>query len=56
MLLIKYMLLASGIGLLAGAIGLVLWDVYRANARRTAEGASVPLTLDAVRWRMARPK
>jgi regulator of protease activity HflC (stomatin/prohibitin superfamily) len=53
MLLIKYMLLASGIGLLAGAIGLVLWDVYRANARRTAEGASVPLTLDAVRWRMA---
>ncbi|HXM40266.1 MAG TPA: SPFH domain-containing protein [Bryobacteraceae bacterium] len=53
MLLIKYMLLASGIGLLAGAIGLVLWDVYRANARRTAEGASGPVTLDAVRWRTA---
>ena len=53
MLLIKYMLLASGIGLFAGAMGLVLWDVYRANARRTAEGASGPLTLDAVRWRTA---
>ena len=53
MLLLKYLFLASGIGLLAGAIGLVLWDVYRANARRTAEGASGPLTLAAVRWRMA---
>ena len=51
MLLLKYMFLASGIGLLAGAIGLVLWDVYRANARRIAEGASGPLNLDAVRWR-----
>jgi regulator of protease activity HflC (stomatin/prohibitin superfamily) len=47
------MFLASGIGLLAGAIGLVLWDVYRANARRIAEGASGPLALAAVRWRMA---
>jgi regulator of protease activity HflC (stomatin/prohibitin superfamily) len=53
MLLLKYMFLASGIGLLAGAIGLVLWDAYRANARRAAEGASGPLTLDSVRWRMA---
>src|ERR1039457_6356614 len=53
MLLLKYLFLASGIGLLAGAIGLVLWDVYRANARRTAEGASGPLILAAVRWRMA---
>ena len=53
MLLLKYMFLASGIGLLAGAIGLVLWDVYRANARRIAEGASGPLNLDAVRWRTA---
>jgi regulator of protease activity HflC (stomatin/prohibitin superfamily) len=53
MLLLKYMFLASGVGLLAGAIGLVLLDVYRANARRTAEGASVPLTLAAVHWRMA---
>src|ERR1039457_429555 len=53
MLLLKYLFLASGIGLLAGAIGLVLWDVYRANALRIAEGASGPLTLAAVRWRMA---
>jgi regulator of protease activity HflC (stomatin/prohibitin superfamily) len=53
MLLLKYLFLASGIGLLAGAIGLVLWDVYRANARRIAEGASGPPTLAAVRWRMA---
>ena len=53
MLLLKYLFLASGIGLLAGAIGLVLWDVYRANARRTAEGASGPLTLAPARWRMA---
>lgn len=53
MLLLKYLFLASGIGLLAGSIGLVLWDVYRANARRPAEGASAPLTLAAVRWRLA---
>jgi regulator of protease activity HflC (stomatin/prohibitin superfamily) len=53
MLLLKYLFLASGIGVLAGAIGLVLWDVYRANARRTAEDASGPLILAAVRWRMA---
>ena len=53
MLLLKYLFLASGIGLLAGAIGLVLWDVYRANALRIAEGASGPLILAAVRWRMA---
>src|ERR1039458_2208213 len=44
---------AHGVGLLAGAIGLVLWDVYRANALRIAEGASGPLILAAVRWRMA---
>src|SRR5208283_1454471 len=53
MFLLKYLFLASGIGLLAGAIGLALWDVYRANARRVAEGASGPLTLAAVRWRTA---
>ena len=53
MLLLKYMFLASGIGLLAGAIGIVLSDVYRANARRTTEGASGPLALEGVRWRMA---
>jgi len=53
MLLLKYLFLASGAGLLAAAIGLVLWDVYLAYAHRTAEGASGPLTLAAVRWRMA---
>jgi regulator of protease activity HflC (stomatin/prohibitin superfamily) len=53
MLLLKFMFLSSGIGLLAGAVGMVLWDVYRANARRIAEGASGPISLAAVRWRMA---
>jgi regulator of protease activity HflC (stomatin/prohibitin superfamily) len=53
MLLLKFMFLASGIGLLAGAMGLMLWDVYRANARRIAEGASGALNLAAVRWRLA---
>jgi regulator of protease activity HflC (stomatin/prohibitin superfamily) len=53
MLLLKFMFLSSGIGLLAGAVGKVLWDVYRANARRIAEGASGPISLAAVRWRMA---
>ncbi|HLY18752.1 MAG TPA: SPFH domain-containing protein [Bryobacteraceae bacterium] len=53
MLLLKYLFLASGLGLLAGSIGLVLWDVYRARLRRTAEGTLEPLNLDALRWRMA---
>ncbi len=53
MLLLKYLFLASGIGLLAGAIGLVLWDLYRANARRLADGVSGPPDFDAVRWRFA---
>lgn len=53
MLLLKFMFLASGFGLLAGSLGLMLWDIYRANARRMAEGVSGPLTLSAVRWRAA---
>src|SRR6202167_908171 len=53
MLLIKYMLLASGIGLLGRGIRLVVWGVFWGHARRTAEGASGPVTLDAVRWRTA---
>ncbi len=46
MFLLKYLFLASGIGLLAGAMGLLLWDAYRAYA-------SGPLTLAVVRWRTA---
>ncbi len=42
MLLLKYLFLASGLGLLAGSLGLVMWDVYRANGRLTA-----------MRWRLA---
>ena len=53
MLLVKYMFLASGIGLPAGAIGLVFRDVYWANAHRAAEVASGPMALTGVRWRRA---
>jgi regulator of protease activity HflC (stomatin/prohibitin superfamily) len=53
MLLLKFMFLASGIGLLAGAMSLMLWDGYLANARRVADGASGALNLAAVRWRLA---
>ena len=46
MLLLKYLLLASGTGLLAGAAGILFFDAYRAYAR----GA---LAIGAVRWRAA---
>ena len=46
MLLLKYLLLASGTGLLAGAAGILFFDAYRAYAR----GA---LAIGAIRWRAA---
>jgi hypothetical protein len=54
MLLIKYLLLASAVGLFAGAAGILWWDVYRAIAGRNAGDASGGLTFAGVRWCVAR--
>ena len=53
MLLFEYLLLVLGVALLAGAAGILAFDVYRAIARRRAESVSGPLTLGDLRWRVA---
>jgi regulator of protease activity HflC (stomatin/prohibitin superfamily) len=61
MLFLKYLLVVTGLGILAGAVGLVLYDIYLAaqlwrllGKRREGEDAQVPpREPHVIRWRAA---
>jgi regulator of protease activity HflC (stomatin/prohibitin superfamily) len=52
MLFLKYLLMFTGLGLLAGAAGILLWDLYAAFKRRTESG-NESAESDPVRWLIA---
>ena len=51
MLLLKYLLLFTGAGLLGGALAIVVYDIYRARESWRAETPETPRTAVAIRWR-----
>jgi regulator of protease activity HflC (stomatin/prohibitin superfamily) len=53
MLLLKYLLLFTGAGLLGGAFAMVVYDVYRARESWRAESPESPRTPVVIRWRGA---
>src|SRR4029077_19649523 len=50
--LLRYLLMFTGIGLLAGAAGILLWDLYQIWKSRKLGGAPQPIRWDVVK-RMA---
>jgi len=53
MLLLKYLLLFSGAGLLGGALLIVIYDIYHARESWRAESDGTPRLPASVRWRGA---
>ena len=53
MLLLKYLLLFTGAGLLGGAFAMVVYDIYRARESWRAESPGSPRTPAVIRWRGA---
>ena len=51
MLLLKYLLLFTGAGLLGGALTIVIFDIYRTREAWWAESAGTPRTPIMIRWR-----
>lgn len=51
MLLLKYLLLFTGAGLLGGALAIVIYDIYRTREVWRAESAGTPRGPLVVRWR-----
>jgi len=42
MLLLRYLLMFTGIGLLAGAVGILVWDLYQILRSRKARETAAP--------------
>ena len=42
MLLLRYLLMFAGIGLLAGAAGILVWDLYQILKSRKTRAAATP--------------
>jgi len=53
MLLLKYLLLFTGAGLLGGALAIVIYDIYRARESWRVDSAGTPQPPAAIRWRNA---
>ena len=53
MLLLKYLLLFTGAGLLGGAFAIVIYDIYRARESWRAESPERPKSPVTMRWRSA---
>ena len=51
MLLLKYLLLFAGAGLLGGALAIVIYDIYRTREAWRAESAETPRNPINIRWR-----
>ncbi|HLN02285.1 MAG TPA: SPFH domain-containing protein [Bryobacteraceae bacterium] len=51
MLLLKYLLLFAGAGLLGGALTIVIYDIYRTREAWRAESAGTARPLTSIRWR-----
>ena len=51
MLLLKYLLLFTGAGLLGGAFAIVIYDIYRTRESWRAELPATPRTPVNIRWR-----
>ena len=51
MLLLKYLLLFTGAGLLGGALTILIYDIYRTREAWRAESAGTARPLTSIRWR-----
>jgi len=53
MLLLKYLLITSSVGLFAAGVVLLSWDVHRLLRGVFAQPAAAPVVVTAIRWRRA---
>ena len=54
MTLLRYLLIFAGFGLIAGALSILVWDLYLVfKSKKQATGESLPPFQPAVRWRLA---
>jgi hypothetical protein len=53
MLLLKYLLLFTGAGLLGGAFAMVVYDIYWTRQSWRADSPELPTTPIMIRWRGA---